>query len=153
MYELCPLDRSVGSILALDAYKVYVKQQTKKVFCFGSRLFIDCDDRQLKTLQADLIEWSARNSLTRPLQSASFIPAPWLKEVMKLTYHYPAAYRQLELAREQNLSVEQFMANVALVFCQDWKLALKSIEQIEASKKNVPNIPIDPHAPNRLPDL
>lgn len=105
---------------AFNKYKEYISSKNKEVHIFQDRIFLDISEQQILVYLGGaklfLVDCNPR------LTSAN-----WLKQIVVLTHRYPSAHHQLKIAIEQDLSVEEFVSNVAKSFCDDWKKALDLI--------------------------
>lgn len=101
-YELTQIDPQL-----ILAYEDWLRLQGLRHYRLDRRLFVKFDPSQFDT--------------SRTPFGGMYIPAPWFADIIKLTQHYPAAHRQLQLALANGTSVEAFASSLAVVFCREWQ--------------------------------
>lgn len=106
----------------LIQYQEHQEAVDCKCYRFERRLFLVFPPSALAAKQADLTAF--RNIHPGYLHDAHFVPARWLGDALVLCERYPAAHKQLQLAIV-DLSVEEFLLNLARVFCCEWQAIKK----------------------------
>lgn len=119
--------------LGFRNYQDYMQSRCKDIYFFQDRIFLDIPENQMAqhTSVADLFLIGCNPRLT---------PANWLKEIIILTHRHPSAHHQLKQAIAHNLSVEEFVSNVAKSFCSDWKQALDLLAKIDLPMPKIERI-------------
>ncbi len=106
-------------------YEDWLRLQDSRYYRFDRRIFVKLDPSQLVAKTELLVDFTSSRT---QFGDGRFVAAAWFADLIKLTQHYPIAYRQLQFALSDGTSVDAFASSLAKVFCLVWQ-RIRDIQQ------------------------